>query len=71
MDVKKQLIPTGECQANGARVLAFLFQNSAVNPGDKVSPSSPSHTVTPLTHKVSVCFLCVGCSCPPPRQNGC
>lgn len=64
-DVKKQLITTGERRGNWAGVLAFLFQNTVGNPGDK---ASPSHTVTPLTHKVSVCFLCVKHSSPL-RQN--
>lgn len=47
-DVKKRLITTGEYQANRPCVLALLFQNTAVNPGDKASPSSPSHTVHPI-----------------------
>lgn len=66
-DVKKQLITAGEFRGNWAWVLAFLFQNTVVNPGDEVSPP---HTVTPLTHKVSVCFPCVGHSSPL-RRNGC
>lgn len=42
-DVKKQLITAGEYRGNWARVLAFLFQNTVVNPGDKVSSSHTAH----------------------------
>lgn len=68
-DVKKQLITTGEYQANRPCVLQSSSEIQLWIPVTKCLPHLPFIQVTPLTHKVSICFLCVEGSSPPLRQG--